>query len=662
MRQLSVMKLSYDSLTTTTMSSFAVESIGSMTKSTVQQQDTLPTIQERTEQVSPLIVPPTGTATPTADPTKAPVFTTTPTNDKGDATISDSSAPVTQETSDFIQADQSGLLLEKYQYHPPESRTLTDVVRNATTTCGTFDNNFEQFWSLNGTQRSRADEDKTIYNTFFRYAQNYTTSQDFHYVELGAFNGMDESNTRFYDVCLGWTGLLIEPNPKVYPVLVQNRPYAHRMSYAASCNETNDRDGDNNQTVKFYASIFTNAAEDNSPNGEAYNNSGLEVDVPCGGLHPVLNHVFPSKRIHFFSLDTEGVEYSILQTINFNDIYIDIFIIESWNVFCKEICPHRENVRAFMQSKGYVLYPNKVTFSDLYVHAQSEYASRMSEFQTSTLIQADQSDRLEKYQYHPPESRPLIDMVQNATMTCGTFDNNFEQFWSLNGTQRSRADEDKTIYNTFFRYAQNYTTSQDFHYVELGAFNGMDESNTRFYDVCLGWTGLLIEPNPKVYPVLVQNRPYAHRMSYAASCNETNDRDGDNNQTVKFYASIFTNAAEDNSPNGEAYNNSGLEVDVPCGGLHPVLNHVFPSKRIHFFSLDTEGVEYSILQTINFNDIYIDIFIIESWNVFCKEICPHRENVRAFMQSKGYALYPNKVTLSDLYVHAQSEYASRMSE
>ena len=190
---------------------------------------------------------------------------------------------------------------------------------------------------------------------------------------------MDESNTRFYDVCLGWTGLLIEPNPKVYPVLVQNRPYAHRMSYAASCNETNDRDGDNNQTVKFYASWFTNAAEDNSPNGEAYNNSGLEVDVPCGGLHPVLNHVFPSKRIHFFSLDTEGVEYSILQTINFNDIYIDIFIIESWNVFCKEICPHRENVRAFMQSKGYVLYPNKVTFSDLYVHAQSEYASRMSE-------------------------------------------------------------------------------------------------------------------------------------------------------------------------------------------------------------------------------------------------------------------------------------------
>ena len=178
-----------------------------------------------------------------------------------------------------------------------------------------------------------------------------------------------------------WGGRVYSLNqtPKVYPVLVQNRPYAHRMSYAASCNETNDRDGDNNQTVKFYASWFTNAAEDNSPNGEAYNNSGLEVDVPCGGLHPVLNHVFPSKRIHFFSLDTEGVEYSILQTINFNDIYIDIFIIESWNVFCKEICPHRENVRAFMQSKGYVLYPSKVTFSDLYVHAQSEYASRMSE-------------------------------------------------------------------------------------------------------------------------------------------------------------------------------------------------------------------------------------------------------------------------------------------
>ena len=268
-------------------------------------------------------------------------------------------------------------LLEKYQYHPPDPRNLTEIVARATTTCGTFNSSFHSFWSLDATQRSRLDEDKKIYNTFFRQIKDYSSliSDDFHYVELGAFDGMGESNTRFYDVCLGWTGLLIEPNPKVYPKLVKNRPYAHRMSYAASCNDTDDH----NQTVTFYASVFTNAAEDNSPNREAYAGSDLATEVPCGGLHPVLSNVFPSKRIHFFSLDTEGVEYSILQTIDFSDIFIDIFMIESWNQFCKVNCPGRDNVRAFMKSHGYILYDNRIQYSDLYVHPNSEFANQIRE-------------------------------------------------------------------------------------------------------------------------------------------------------------------------------------------------------------------------------------------------------------------------------------------
>ena len=293
--------------------------------------------------------------------------------------------PTLQQTTALIRDDEIESdartniqeLFKKYQYHPPESRSLLRIEENATDICGNFNNSFRSFWSLDSTKRSRLDEDKTIYNIFFRPTQDYTSimSEDFHYVELGAFDGMGESNTRFFDVCLGWTGLLIEPNPRVYPKLVQNRPYAHRMSYAASCSDTDEH----NQTVTFYASMYTNAAEGNSPNREAYVGSDLATEVPCGGLHPVLTNVFPSKRIHFFSLDTEGVEYSILQTIDFDEVFIDVFIIENWNTFCKQTCPGRENVRSFMQSKGYILYKNTIRYSDLYVHPQSEFASRMSE-------------------------------------------------------------------------------------------------------------------------------------------------------------------------------------------------------------------------------------------------------------------------------------------
>jgi hypothetical protein len=252
---------------------------------------------------------------------------------------------------------------------------------NSTSICGTKQSNFDLYWTLTYTERSRADEDKAIYNIFFRHTapDDNTQQGNFHYVELGAFDGRTESNTRFFDICLGWTGLLIEPNPNIYPGLVTNRPYSHRMSYAASCQDPEE--GVPNQTIKFFAGWFTNAAEDASPN-----RAGLlphtEVEVICGSMQPALMDVFPiEKRIHFFSLDVEGVELAILKTIDFDQIFIDVLIAENENGFCNEDCPAREQVRDFMQNtKGYILYPKTIKFSDLYVHPKSEYAKHVEEY------------------------------------------------------------------------------------------------------------------------------------------------------------------------------------------------------------------------------------------------------------------------------------------
>jgi hypothetical protein len=76
------------------------------------------------------------------------------------------------------------------------------------------------------------------------------------YVELGAFQGRAESNSAFFDLCLGWKGLLIEGNPAHYSKLVQNRPHAHKMSFAPSCDAHFEAI---NKTVEFHARKFTNA-------------------------------------------------------------------------------------------------------------------------------------------------------------------------------------------------------------------------------------------------------------------------------------------------------------------------------------------------------------------------------------------------------------------
>jgi hypothetical protein len=172
---------------------------------------------------------------------------------------------------------------DRYEYHSPEHRTLDEVVANSSVICGSFNNSFASYWALPVSQRSRLYEDKLIYEKFFQHITDFSDMRNFHYVELGAFDGRKESNTRFYDVCLGWTGLLIEPNPRIYPYLVRNRPFAHRMRYAASCTETDETM--DATVVKFYASSFTNAVEDRSPNRDVYAMSDFATDVPCGSLH-----------------------------------------------------------------------------------------------------------------------------------------------------------------------------------------------------------------------------------------------------------------------------------------------------------------------------------------------------------------------------------------
>ena len=75
-------------------------------------------------------------------------------------------------------------------------------------------------------------------------------------MELGAYNGIQESNSRFFDVCLGWEALLIEGMPTTYKKLVGNRPNAHRFNFAPSCSEKDDAA---DATVKFDNYEMTNA-------------------------------------------------------------------------------------------------------------------------------------------------------------------------------------------------------------------------------------------------------------------------------------------------------------------------------------------------------------------------------------------------------------------
>lgn len=271
-------------------------------------------------------------------------------------------------------------------------------------------------------------------------------------------------------------------------------------------------------------------------------------------------------------------------------------------------------------------------------------------------------DKYSKYNGHLPSLKQYERVVDPS---CGEYPDYFD-FFSLPKSQRSRFFEDKTIYDTFFK--DKTTSSQrKFNgrmplqssalqqqqapfgtYVELGAFDGSEESNTIFFDKCLGWDGLLIEAQSESYEKVLKNRPNAMKLSFSPTCTEDKTKEG-KQQTASFYNYPLSN----NGMKDLAKSYTGKDtVEVPCGPLTPVLIDLFGlNGTISFLSLDVEGAESLVLDTLDFTKLNIEVIMIEVQNSYCTNPrqCPQVHQVRRRMAEAHYALFGDLVEASDVY-------------
>ena len=174
--------------------------------------------------------------------------------------------------------------------------------------------------------------------------------------------------------------------------------------------------------------------------------------------------------------------------------------------------------------------------------------------------------------------------------------------------------------------------------MEIGAHDGVRESNSRMFDVCLGWNGLLVEPHPKNYARTVQLRPNAHHINVAPSCM------GNDTGTVSFPEHMYTSAQ---------VNETGSKLEIHCGPLQHYLDALL-IHHVDFWSLDVEGEELHVLQTIDFERTQIDVIIAESDNRLrhLPEFQQKVKDVRIFLQSKGYLMLTSvRVYKSDVFLN-----------
>lgn len=171
-------------------------------------------------------------------------------------------------------------------------------------------------------------------------------------------------------------------------------------------------------------------------------------------------------------------------------------------------------------------------------------------------------------------------------------------------------------------------------FVEVGALDGFGASNTWFFEMERNWTGLLIEPNPVEFNKRNQHpRPNSIFENCAISDVEMDINFLSIEGPCNVLSGImeFYNTQHLERINRELYSR---KEQIPMKAVR--LQTLFDKHnitKIDFISIDVEGAELQVLNSINFDKVDISLFMIENNYGLEKET--------EFLLNKGYKLLGN---------------------
>jgi FkbM family methyltransferase len=183
-----------------------------------------------------------------------------------------------------------------------------------------------------------------------------------YFVELGANDGLNQSNTCYFEKSRGWKGVLIEPVLHNFIKCKSNRSPENFFKCAACVGFDYPK-----ETLRLlYSNLMTTptGVQSDCPDPQAQARGGyqyipssehdLEFHAQALTLHSILLEAKAPRVIDLLSLDVEGAEIEVLKGIDHAHFTFRYLLVE-----CRRI----DQLQEFLTPKGYSLV-EKLSFHD----------------------------------------------------------------------------------------------------------------------------------------------------------------------------------------------------------------------------------------------------------------------------------------------------------
>ena len=188
-----------------------------------------------------------------------------------------------------------------------------------------------------------------------------------------------------------------------------------------------------------------------------------------------------------------------------------------------------------------------------------------------------------------------------------------------------------------------FLPKSDGFYVELGANDGIRQSNTYHFEKHKNFTGVLIEPIPEKYQECRRNRSGKNYFANYACVSFEYEA-----PTVEMlYSNLMTTTLSGSSDilDRQSHVKSGehlmkdqvYKFEIAARTLNSILVEAGAPNQIDLLSLDVEGSELEVLKGIDFERFRFTVICVESRDL---------NRISYFLQSKNYRLL-KKLSIHD---------------